>query len=43
MLDLHKFTVSLCVKFTLKLVEKVFAKAHAKIRGRILKFRFTAL
>lgn len=43
MLDLHKFTVSLRVKFVLKSVAKVFAKVRAKIRGRILKFRFTAL
>ena len=42
MLDLHKFVVSLRVKFVLKSVAKVFAKACAKIRGRILKFRFTA-
>lgn len=43
MLDLHKFVLSLRVKFVLKSVAKVFAKARAKIRGRILKFRFTAL
>ena len=42
MLDLHKFVLSLRVKFVLKSVAKVFAKARAKIRGRILKFRFTA-